>query len=79
MAVSQAANLVERIIGHDDNASITTDISNYNETGMETGDKILATTWQGKNQVKLGKYIHIYPSRLNNFTHASNQYTCQNH
>jgi len=53
MAFSQAANLVERIIGHDDNASITTDISNYNETGTETSDKILATTWQGKNQVKL--------------------------
>ncbi|KAJ5772110.1 Alcohol dehydrogenase superfamily zinc-type [Penicillium odoratum] len=53
MAFSQAANLVERIIGHDDNASITTDISNYNETGTETNNKILATTWQGKNQVKL--------------------------
>lgn len=54
MAFTQAANLVERIIGHDDNASITTDISNYNETGTETDNKILATTWQGKNQVKLG-------------------------
>ncbi|KAJ5632961.1 Alcohol dehydrogenase superfamilyzinc-type [Penicillium lividum] len=53
MAFSQAANLVERIIGHDDNASITTDISNYYETGTETNNKILATTWQGKNQVKL--------------------------
>ncbi|KAJ6006293.1 Alcohol dehydrogenase superfamily zinc-type [Penicillium sp. IBT 35674x] len=53
MAFTQAANLVERIIGHDDNASITTDISNYNETGTETDNKILATTWQGKKQVKL--------------------------
>jgi len=57
MAFTQAANLVERVIGHDDNASITTDISNYNETGTETNNKILATTWQGKNQVKLGKYM----------------------
>ncbi|KAJ5100461.1 hypothetical protein N7456_006513 [Penicillium angulare] len=54
MAVSQAANLVEKIVGHGDNASVTTDISNYdNEYGLETGEKILATTWQGKNSVKL--------------------------
>ncbi|KAJ5587760.1 uncharacterized protein N7459_003525 [Penicillium hispanicum] len=54
MAASQAANLVENMIGHGDNASITTDVSHYNnEYGMETGDKILATTWQGKKQVKL--------------------------
>ncbi|KAJ6114894.1 Alcohol dehydrogenase superfamily zinc-type [Penicillium sp. IBT 16267x] len=55
MAFSRAANLVEGIIGHDDNASITTDISNYNETGTETGNKILAATWQGKKQVKLAQ------------------------
>ncbi|KAJ5288248.1 hypothetical protein N7478_003934 [Penicillium angulare] len=54
MTVSQAANLVEKIVGHGDNSSVTTDISHYdNEYGLETGDKILATTWQGKNAVKL--------------------------
>lgn len=55
MAVSQAANLVEKVVGHGDNANITTDVSNYNnEYGRETGAKILATTWQGKNSVKVG-------------------------
>lgn len=55
MAFTQAANLVEKAVGHGDNATITTDISNYNnEYGRETGDLILATTWEGKNQVKVG-------------------------
>lgn len=55
MALSQAANLVEKAVGHGDNASITTDVSNYqNEHGKDTGEKILATTWQGKNSIKLG-------------------------
>ncbi|KAJ5191508.1 Alcohol dehydrogenase superfamily zinc-type [Penicillium cinerascens] len=54
MAFTQAANLVEKAVGHGGNASITTDISNYNnEHGMETGDLIQATVWDGKNQVKL--------------------------
>jgi hypothetical protein len=55
MAVSQAANIVEKVIGHDDNATITTDVSNYkNEYGMESGPSIKATTWQGKNKVAVG-------------------------
>ncbi|KAJ5461576.1 uncharacterized protein N7458_003128 [Penicillium daleae] len=54
MAVSEAANIVEKVIGHDDNATITTDVSNYrNEYGMETGPLIKATTWQGKNKVSV--------------------------
>lgn len=58
MAFTQAANIAEKIVGHGDNASITTDVSNYNnEYGMETGGKILATTWQGKKSVKLGNYF----------------------
>lgn len=56
MAMSQAANLVEKVLGHGDNATVTTDVSNYsNEYGVETGEMIKATTWQGKNQVKVGK------------------------
>ncbi|GLI74926.1 hypothetical protein PoHVEF18_003175 [Penicillium ochrochloron] len=54
MAVSQAANVVEKVIGHGDNATITTDVSNYNnEHGMESGPLIKATTWQGKNKVSV--------------------------
>lgn len=60
MAASQAANLVEKVVGHGDNATITTDVSNYkNEYGRESGDLILATTWQGKNSVKMGMSISI--------------------
>lgn len=61
MAASQAANVVERTVGHGDNATVTTDVSNYakDEYGEETGAKIKATTWQGKNSVKLG----VYPKR----------------
>lgn len=55
MAVSQAANVVENVLGHDDNATITTDVSNYNnEYGMESGPLIKATTWQGKNKISVG-------------------------
>lgn len=56
MAMTQTANLVEKTLGHGDNATITTDVSNYaNEYGMESGEMIQATTWQGKNQIKVGK------------------------
>jgi hypothetical protein len=55
MAVSQGANIVEKIVGHGDDANITTDVSKYdNEFGEESGERIQATTWQGKNQVKVG-------------------------
>ncbi|CAG8140397.1 unnamed protein product [Penicillium nalgiovense] len=54
MAMTQAANLVEKAVGHGDNATITTDVSSYdNEHGVETGEMIQATTWQGKNKVKV--------------------------
>lgn len=53
MAATQAANLVEKAVGHSDNATVTTDVSNYsNEYGVETGEKILAAIWQGKNTVE---------------------------
>ena len=56
MAFAQAANSVEKVIGHGDNATITTDVSNYNnEFGRETGETIQATTWQGKNTIKVGE------------------------
>lgn len=63
MAMTQAANLAEKILGHGDNATITTDVSSYdNEHGVETGEMIQATTWQGKNQVKVGKRERELPA-----------------
>lgn len=55
MAASQAAGLVEKVIGHGDNAAVTTDVSNYskNDYGQETGARIKATTWQGKNSIQV--------------------------
>ncbi|RAK80417.1 zinc-dependent alcohol dehydrogenase [Aspergillus fijiensis CBS 313.89] len=54
-ATTQAANLVEKLVGHGDNATVTTDVSNYakGESGEETGEKIKATIWQGKNTVEV--------------------------
>lgn len=56
MATTQAANVAERIVGHGDNADITTDITNYsqNEAGRETDEKIKATIWTGKKSVQIG-------------------------
>ena len=56
MAVSRAAAVVEKVLGHDDNAVFTTDVSNYakKDYGEETDARIKATTWQGKNNVKVG-------------------------
>jgi hypothetical protein len=58
MAASQAANIVEKVVGHSDNANVTTDVSNYAKRtyGEETGEKIKAATWQGKNSVTVSKY-----------------------
>ncbi|PLB43142.1 threonine dehydrogenase [Aspergillus steynii IBT 23096] len=55
MAASQAANIAEKVVGHSDNATIETDVSNYakGDYGQETGEKIKATVWQGKNCVEV--------------------------
>ncbi|OGM43604.1 alcohol dehydrogenase [Aspergillus bombycis] len=51
MAASQAASVVEKVIEHSDNATVTIDVSNHDKGayGQETGEKIKATTWQGKD------------------------------
>lgn len=37
---------------------VTTDISNYSDTGYgDPHETMKALTWQGKNQVKVGKYL----------------------
>lgn len=61
-ATTQAANLVEKAVGHSDNATVTTDVSNYSKQdfGEETGAKIKATVWNGKNSVKIGANREVY-------------------
>jgi hypothetical protein len=56
MAASKAAYTAERIIGHDDNAIIEQDISNYQQTGEE-GTRMKALVWRGKQKVEIGSYI----------------------
>ncbi|OJJ51787.1 hypothetical protein ASPZODRAFT_148994 [Penicilliopsis zonata CBS 506.65] len=54
MALSQAANLVEKAVGHTDTADIHTDISNYSKPGHgDPSEKILVTTWEGKKSIKV--------------------------
>lgn len=62
MAVSRAAAAVEKVVGHDDTAVFTTDVSNYakKDYGEETDTRIKATTWQGKNSVEVGQYLRAF-------------------
>lgn len=57
MATTQAAYAVEKVIGHGDNATVQTDVSNYaeNDYGVKNAPKIKAATWQGKGSVKVGE------------------------
>ena len=58
--MSQAANVVERIVGHGDNADITIDVTNYEgDAGEETSTRIKATIWNGKKSVKIGALVLI--------------------
>jgi hypothetical protein len=61
MAVSQAAYGVEKIIGNTEDATIITDITNYENKnfGDKSEAKMKALTWQGKNSVKLGMFSWI--------------------
>lgn len=61
MAVSQAAYGVEKIIGNTEDATIITDITNYENKnfGDKSEAKMKALTWQGKNNVKLGMFSGI--------------------
>ncbi|KAL2220206.1 putative alcohol dehydrogenase [Thermoascus aurantiacus ATCC 26904] len=54
-AATQAATVVEKIIGNTSDATITTDVSNpaQKDYGDQDGARMKALTWNGKNSVKL--------------------------
>ncbi|KAH7313868.1 chaperonin 10-like protein [Stachybotrys elegans] len=52
MATSRAAYAAEKAIGHDDNAIIEQDVSNYSGVG-DSSETMKALTWQGKNKVEM--------------------------
>lgn len=59
MAMSRAANLVEKAMGHE-KAAVTTGVSNYSADDYgDPGHKMKALTWQGKNCVKVGKLLQV--------------------
>lgn len=59
MALSQAANLVEKVLGHGDNAVTEQNMTNpgrdREKYGDPSGEKMKALVWMGKNDVKLGQ------------------------
>ena len=56
--LSQAANLVEKFTGHNDNAATAQDITNPGRDGNAYGsdtETMKALVWNGKNDVKVGQ------------------------
>ncbi len=63
-SLAQAANLLEKAVGHGDNATITQDVTNPSRDrekyGDPSGEKMKALAWMGVNDVQLG--ASLYPS-----------------
>ena len=61
MALSQAAAVVEKVIGHDSNATTAQDISNPARDRAKyadpSGEKMKALVWMGKNKVEVRKFL----------------------
>ena len=61
MAMSQAANYLEKAMGHGDNAVIEQNMTNpardREKYGDPSGEKMLALAWMGKNDVQVGQYL----------------------
>ena len=58
MAVSQAANLIEKVLGHNDGGVTAQDVANPARDRAKyadpSGEKMLALVWNGKNTVDVG-------------------------
>lgn len=58
MAMSQAANLLEKVLGHGDNAVTEQNMSNPSRNpekyGDPSGETMKALAWMGKNKVEMG-------------------------
>jgi hypothetical protein len=63
MALSQAAALVEKAIGHDSNATTAQDITNPARDRAKyadpSGEKMKALVWMGKNKVEVRKCLRL--------------------
>lgn len=60
MATSQMASLLEKAIGHGDNATTEQDVTNpardRQKYGDPSGENMKALVWMGKGAVKVGLY-----------------------
>lgn len=60
MAMSQAANWVEKALGHGENAvteqNMTNPARDREKYGDPSGEKMKALAWMGKNSVQVGEY-----------------------
>jgi hypothetical protein len=60
MALSQAATLAEKIIGHGNNATTEQDVTNPGRDRAKyadpSGEKMKALVWMGKNKVEVRMY-----------------------
>ncbi len=58
MAMSQAANYVEKVVGHGENAVVEQNVTNpardREKYGDPSGERMLAAAWMGKNNVQVG-------------------------
>lgn len=59
MALTQAAALIEKVLGHDDNATTEQDITNPGRDRAKyadpSGEQMKALVWMGKNTVEVRK------------------------
>jgi len=57
MALSQAAALVEKVLGHGDNSTISQDVTNPSRDREKyadpSGETMKALVWMGKNNVEV--------------------------
>ena len=59
MALSHASNLLEKVLGHGDNAITEQDVSNPSRNseryGDPAGETMKALAWMGKNKVEMSQ------------------------
>ena len=60
MAMSQAANYVEKAVGHGDNANTEQNMTNPERDRQKyadpSGEKMKALAWMGKNEVQVSRW-----------------------
>ena len=58
--MAQAANLVEKVLGHQENAVTEQDVTNparnREKYADPSGEKMKALVWMGKNTVEIGEH-----------------------